>query len=810
MPATASWTGSEPSSSFGTSVSTAGDVNGDGYSDVVIGAPDHSPHGRVVVYHGSSSGLSTGVSWFVDGFAPISEELGASVSTAGDVNGDGYADIIVGDPASDWPFFGAGMARIYYGSDGGLSTTFFRFDSSAPGYAVGTSVATAGDVNGDGLSDVIVGAPFYDGVGGAFVFHGVTEGLSHTSSWSWTNSYADGFFAQVLSTAGDVNGDGYADVVLGSAFYSNGETDEGRVLAFYGSASGLPATPSWVVEGDITEAALGLSAHMAGDVNGDGYSDVIAWAGLGPPYLGAAWVYYGSSTGLSALPDWIEQGDRPSMSYGLSYPLGDVNGDGYSDVVIQGRNPYELRIRHGSPTGLVTTPPWTGVHGIRAFGAGDVNGDGFSDMIVGDSTGDDSATVYHGSPTGLVPTPAWQVTGEGSQYVSTAGDVNGDGYSDVMVVTFDPVPTVQLYHGSSTGLSLTPSWSETEPGGGIPRAATAGDVNGDGYSDVFVGNGNYENGEIQEGRVRAFHGSASGLSTVPAWTVESNQAHAFLGLPVASAGDVNGDGYAEVIVRYDDLANFLEVAVFFGGDGGGLPALPRQLRSTGSAPIEHLCSSDLTDGFRLGLHGRSPFGRTGVKMEWEVKPFGTPFDGTGLDCGAVSVDSGTSGVALEEAVTGLLPGTSYHWRARVRYDLVSNPLQPVGPWYSPARDGREEADLKTAGIGAGSVSSGGAPVTISKAAGGDITLSWGDSCVVDDTAYEIYEGALGDFASHAPAECSMGGDTTRTITPATTDSYYLVVPCNSSREGSYGVDSNLLERPQGPSACMVQQLAVCD
>ncbi len=94
-------------------------------------------------------------------------------------------------------------------------------------------------------------------------------------------------------------------------------------------------------------------------------------------------------------------------------------------------------------------------------------------------------------------------------------------------------------------------------------------------------------------------------------------------------------------------------------------------------------------------------------------------------------------------------------------------------------------------------------------AGGDLTLSWNDSCTATDDEYELYEGSIGDYTSHAPKLCTTSGATTVTITPSAGASYYLVVPANPFREGSYGRNSSDVERPVGSSTCLVQLVASC-
>ncbi len=285
---TANWTAEsdQADAGFGFSISTAGDVNGDGYSDVIIGAPlydnGQTGEGRAFVYHGSASGLSASANWTTE-----SDQAGAcfgySVSTAGDVNGDGYSDVIVGAPQYDNGQTNEGRTYVYYGSSSGLSTSAnWTAESNQVSAYFGNCVSTAGDVNGDGYSDVIVGAPQYDNgqtnEGRAYVYYGSSSGLSSSANWTAESDLADALFGNSVSTAGDVNGDGYSDVIVGAYAYTNDQVGEGRAYVYHGSSSGLSASANWTAESDLADALFGNSVSSAGDVNGDGYSDVIVGA----------------------------------------------------------------------------------------------------------------------------------------------------------------------------------------------------------------------------------------------------------------------------------------------------------------------------------------------------------------------------------------------------------------------------------------------------------------------------------------------------------------------------------------------------
>lgn len=730
---------------FGWSVGTAGDFNGDGFSDVIVGAiaydnPETS-EGLISVYFGSATGLSTSGSWSAQS-NQAGCELGGSVGTAGDVNGDGFADVIAGAYAYDNGETNEGRAFVYFGTAAGSPSTVWTAESNQGGAQFGISVAAAGDVNGDGFSDVIVGAFAYDNgqsdEGRAFVYHGSAAGLAPVPAWTAEGDQVEARFGNSVASAGDVNGDGYGDVIVGAHGYDTGQIDAGRAFVYHGSATGLATSPAWSVVSAQAGAQFGWSVGSAGDVNGDGFSDVIIGAVTvdnGESNEGQAFVYQGSAAGLDASPAWSAEGDQAGAGFGGSVATaGDVNGDGYSDVIVSAdgydngeQNEGRAFVYHGSAAGLATSPAWTAesdqvsaFFGSSVATAGDVNGDGYSDVVVGAEfydNGQDNegrAFVYHGSATGLATLPAWtaesdQVGARFGNAVATAGDVNGDGYSDVAVGAYlwdnphSDEGRAYVYHGSASGLSVL-NWFaegnqlEAEFGGSV---ATAGDVNGDGYSDLIVGARRYDNGEEDEGQAFVYHGSAIGLSSVPSRTLESNLADANFGQSVAMAGDVNGDGYSDVLVGADTYSNGQSnegrTFLYYGNEGDGLDRTARQARSDDSAPIALLGASASESSFLLKVLGRTPAGRGQVRFQFEVKPFGVPFDGSGLVTGA-TFDTGTpvpgsgSAVALSQLASGLTAETLYHWRLRT---ITGSPFFPRSPWFTPAGNALTEADVRT-------------------------------------------------------------------------------------------------------------------
>jgi hypothetical protein len=637
--------------------------------------------GRVFLYEGSATGLSNSIAWFGES-ATFGSDYGGAVAPAGDVNGDGYSDILIGSRYFTNVQFQEGRAFVYNGTPVGPTTTAdWLLDGAQPAIGLGESIASAGDVNGDGYSDVIVGAPYFDNgqtnEGRAFVFHGSATGVPQTPAWTGESNQAESWYGISVAGAGDVNGDGYSDVIVSALFYDNELDGEGRVFVYHGSPSGLGLTPAWTAESNQSFSYYGRCVATAGDVNGDGYSDVIVGA-------------------INYDDDWLDEG--------------------------------RVFVYHGSATGLAPTPSWfvdsnqTNAHfGFAVASAGDVNADGYSDVIIGSYTFDNPqsnegrAYVYLGSASGLAPAPVWMAEGNQAdaffgRSVASAGDMNGDGFSDIVVSALyydnDQVDEgrVFVYAGTPSGPTLSPSWT-TESNQTFcsygEQVASAGDVNGDGFSDVLIGAPLYSNPQTRVGRATVHLGSAAGLAASPAWFTDSDQSFSDYAYSVASAGDVNGDGFSDLLVGAKVYAqgqqSFGRAYLYMGNGGDGADRIPRQAQVNGASPIALLGASDSNAGFRLKALGRSAAGRGRVAIQAEAKPLGVPFDGQGLVTSTFT-DTGAPGpagsaVPLAQLVGNLAPETVYHWRLRLVTDA---PHSPRSPWLSPPGNAPSEADVRTA------------------------------------------------------------------------------------------------------------------
>lgn len=406
--------------------------------------------------------------WLADG-GQLSAEFGYSVSSAGDVNADGFIDLIIGASKYDNGVYREGAAFIFYGNPQGLALNpGWTASSGISGARFGHSVAGVGDVNCDGIADVAVGAPRFNQdhpeEGAVYVFYGSPSGPSTTPDWLVQSNLKSAQLGSAVSGAGDVDGDGCADLLVGAPYFTNGQTSEGAVFLYSGSPSGLATSPAWMLESDQEYALLGAALSSAGDVNGDGFADVLVAA----PHFASGYVdegrifaFYGSPSGLTSSPAWIADGEQDQALFGSAVAhAGDVNADGYADIVVSALgydNPSGSKdegaafVYYGAPGGLsaanrlvIFSGQANSGFGSAVASAGDLNKDGFADVIIGaylytyDQPDEGVAFIYGGGEGGLAAEPRWLVQGDKNETwfgfsAASAGDVNRDGFDDFAV-----------------------------------------------------------------------------------------------------------------------------------------------------------------------------------------------------------------------------------------------------------------------------------------------------------------------------------------------------------------------------------------
>jgi hypothetical protein len=406
------------------------DVNGDGYADQIVGAPGKTTNdtGKALVYLGSPGGYgpTPQPSFTLSGGYGPGGGFGYSVANAGDVNHDGYVDVIVGEPARDamgdtaTQGDGTGRAYLFFGGPLGLgpapvpAVTLVSPDGPSTGF--GYVVRGVGDVDGDGYGDVAVGAPYYAQGGSAqtgrvYVYRGAAaSGMSRTPAQILTGfdlAYGgttyDGFFGIALAGAGDVNGDGFADIAVGAPGVGGGV---GRAYVYLGGPGGL-ASPPVSLSAPPGSVNFGTYVAGAGDLNRDGLDDVVASGTYGFA------VYVGTASGASQ-QTYVSTFPDPSLhSFGVVAGLGDVNGDGYDDVgawAIGGSFTGPVLVYHGGPSGIGAAPGVQMMSGwsLTFAGAGDADGDGLADVILGrpSDTAGVSGGLYFPAAAGLGGSPA--------------------------------------------------------------------------------------------------------------------------------------------------------------------------------------------------------------------------------------------------------------------------------------------------------------------------------------------------------------------------------------------------------------------
>lgn len=557
-------------SKLGEEVAFVGDLNGDGYDDWAAGLPWAADYetgdnrGKVYLYFGGPSLQSNQVPNIILSMNGQSYNFGDDIFPAGDVNGDGYDDMIIRtsgsmllyyggnpmDPTPDHTYNGYSTKGIGDINKDGFDDLAVSTSSDVEIFMGGITIknepdivftkkygtAGGGDINKDGFSDILIGDPYFNlSTGRVFVYYGGVQ-TDTIPDIILHGEHENDRFGNTVSVVDDINKDGYNELLVSADTYHTTSIYSGKTFIYYGGNPIDTIADLWI------EGGGGRDGQSAGDVNKDGYNDLLVNQSI----------YFGGSP-MNNTADII------SVEYPRVAVAGDINGDGYSDIIkgypddyTVGEGSGRIDVFYGAQQ-VKTTPDLTfyGAPGDEGFGTsvsagGDVNNDGYNDFIISapgsDTKFPGTVSVYFGGPV-IKDQPDIQLPGKGG---IIAGDINGDGTAD-MVVSNSTAGEVNVYLGETTintvpDITLKPRFLGMKFQGVVP----VGDINGDGFDDIAISDSHNSLKDTYVGRVYIYFGGLT-IHTDPDLILEGEEKFNYFGGSITGA-DLNKDGFSDLII----------------------------------------------------------------------------------------------------------------------------------------------------------------------------------------------------------------------------------------------------------------------